>query len=278
MRKREVDIVVISDVHLGNKMCAVPALLNYLESIHMHTLILNGHFIDPYLNSTTTLLDDNAKKLLAYLKNLENTDTKIYYLADTQLERSFFKSYLSESHIQLREELILQLKGKSIWILHGQLFGQSMKLTHLFSKMGQVGKQSLRLIHRLMAKIPKYTQINRDIKIKPQQQEERLKQIGTFENFMIQTAHQRNLDYVITGYTHLPQMRSSTINNQKVTLLNAGNWMTHQTALEYKWGRWSIFETDPIEEVNPQFDQPTSYSFAWTTGYQIAKPLPNTQF
>ena len=276
MGKREVDIVVISDVHLGHKMCAAPALLNYLESIHMHTLILNGHFVDPYVNGVS--FDENANKLLTYLKGLKNDQTNIYYLADTQLEKSFFKKHLEEPHIQLREELILQLKGKSIWILHGQLFGQSMKLTRLFSRMGQLGKQSLRLIHRLMAKIPRYTKLKKGIKIKTQRKEERLKQIGIFENFMIQTAHQRNLDYVITGYTHLPQMRSSTLQNQKVTLLNAGNWMTHQTALEYKWGRWSIFETDPIDDPSPQVDHHTTYSFARPANTPISNPQPKPFF
>ena len=44
--KRELDIVIISDVHLGTYGCHAKELLQYLKSINVGTLILNGDFID----------------------------------------------------------------------------------------------------------------------------------------------------------------------------------------------------------------------------------------
>ena len=44
--KRELDIAIISDVHLGTYGCHAKELLNYLGSIKPKTLILNGDFID----------------------------------------------------------------------------------------------------------------------------------------------------------------------------------------------------------------------------------------
>ena len=46
MAKREVDIVVISDVHLGTYGCHAKELLKYLKSIKPKMLILNGDIID----------------------------------------------------------------------------------------------------------------------------------------------------------------------------------------------------------------------------------------
>ncbi|MEL7124183.1 MAG: UDP-2,3-diacylglucosamine diphosphatase, partial [Bacteroidota bacterium] len=44
--KRELDIVIISDVHLGTYGCHAKELLNYLKSVKVETLILNGDVID----------------------------------------------------------------------------------------------------------------------------------------------------------------------------------------------------------------------------------------
>ena len=43
---RNVDIVVISDVHLGTYGCQAKELLNYLKSVQPKQLIINGDFID----------------------------------------------------------------------------------------------------------------------------------------------------------------------------------------------------------------------------------------
>ena len=43
--KREPDIVVISDVHLGTYGCHAQELLHYLKSIKPQTLVLNGDFV-----------------------------------------------------------------------------------------------------------------------------------------------------------------------------------------------------------------------------------------
>ena len=43
---RKVDIVVISDVHLGTYGCQAKELLHYLKSVQPKQLIINGDFID----------------------------------------------------------------------------------------------------------------------------------------------------------------------------------------------------------------------------------------
>jgi UDP-2,3-diacylglucosamine pyrophosphatase LpxH len=45
-RKREVEIVVISDVHLGTYGCHAEELLRYLKTIKPRQIILNGDIID----------------------------------------------------------------------------------------------------------------------------------------------------------------------------------------------------------------------------------------
>lgn len=45
-KKRKLDIVVISDVHLGTYGCRAKELNNYLKSIQPKIVILNGDIID----------------------------------------------------------------------------------------------------------------------------------------------------------------------------------------------------------------------------------------
>lgn len=69
--KRELDIAVISDVHLGTYGCHAKELLNYLGSIKPKTLILNGDFIDIWQFKKNWFPADHLKviqKLLKWLR------------------------------------------------------------------------------------------------------------------------------------------------------------------------------------------------------------------
>ena len=46
MQKRSVDVVVVSDLHLGTYACRAKEFLTYLKSISPRLLILNGDIID----------------------------------------------------------------------------------------------------------------------------------------------------------------------------------------------------------------------------------------
>ena len=46
LQKRDINIAIISDVHLGTYGCHALELLNYLKSINPKILILNGDIID----------------------------------------------------------------------------------------------------------------------------------------------------------------------------------------------------------------------------------------
>jgi UDP-2,3-diacylglucosamine pyrophosphatase LpxH len=46
MKKRSIDVVVLSDVHLGTYGSRAIELVNYLKSISPKILVLNGDIID----------------------------------------------------------------------------------------------------------------------------------------------------------------------------------------------------------------------------------------
>ena len=48
MKVREIEVAVISDIHLATHACKPKKVLKYLKSIQPKTLILNGDIIDSW--------------------------------------------------------------------------------------------------------------------------------------------------------------------------------------------------------------------------------------
>ena len=82
-----------------------------------------------------------------------------------------------------------------------------------------------------------------------------------FENTAIQIAMEKGYDYVVCGHIHHPQIRTIENDQKRVTYLNSGDWVENLTALEYKWGAWTIYEYDESDYryLNPrlQVENPT---------------------
>jgi UDP-2,3-diacylglucosamine pyrophosphatase LpxH len=79
MAKREVDIVIISDVHLGTYGCHAKELLKYLKSIKPKMLILNGDIIDIWQFSKSYWPEAHMKVVRRILKFVTE-GIPVYYL------------------------------------------------------------------------------------------------------------------------------------------------------------------------------------------------------
>ena len=79
MKKRKVELVVISDVHLGTYGCHAKELLAYLSSIKPKTLILNGDIIDIW-QFRKSYFPQSHLKVIKKIISLSSKGTKVYYL------------------------------------------------------------------------------------------------------------------------------------------------------------------------------------------------------
>ena len=77
--KRQLDAVVISDVHLGTYGCHAKEVLRYLKSIETKKLILNGDIVDMWQFSTR-YFPTSHMKVIKYILNLVSKETKVYYI------------------------------------------------------------------------------------------------------------------------------------------------------------------------------------------------------
>ena len=241
--KREIDIVVISDVHLGTYGCHATELVNYLKSIKTNTLVLNGDFIEiPSVQKK--YFPESHMEVVQCILQMASEGTKVYYIVGNHDDGLRKYANFSSGNIHLRDKLVLKLKGKTIGIFHGDIFDASIKYSKWVTKFGERGHRLLINLNRLINNVRSTLNLPKmsfSKKIK-QSINKSVNYLNDFEQAAIDLAEKQGYDYVICGHIHQPQMKVEQVRNKKITYLNSGDWVENLTALEYKWGRWSIFD------------------------------------
>jgi len=265
MVKREVEVVVVSDVHLGTYGCQAKELLRYLKSIQPKILVLNGDIIDIWQFSKSYWPESHTKVIRQILKFVTK-GIPVYYLTGNHDEMLRKFADFDLGSFKLMNKIVLNLEGKKAWIFHGDVFDVTMQHSKWLAKLGAVGYDSLILINSmtnwcLTALGQSKMSFSQRIKGKFK---DAVKFINHFEQTAADLAIDKNYDYVICGHIHQPEIREikSSVSDKTVTYLNSGDWVESLTALEYQQGKWSIFdyqkavfETDSPEEAQQEQEE-----------------------
>jgi UDP-2,3-diacylglucosamine pyrophosphatase LpxH len=242
--KREVDIVVISDVHLGTYGCHAKELLQYLKSIKPSTIILNGDIIDIWQFSKR-YWPKSHMKVIKYLMNQVSKGVDVYYITGNHDEmlRKFVGFNLGS--FSIKNKLLLPLKnGEQAWVFHGDVFDVTMKHSKWLARLGAIGYDTLILLNQLFNFISihllKKGKISLSKKIK-NSVKKALTYINDFEQTAADIGIANNYKYVVCGHIHHPQMRMVQNAKGSIMYLNSGDWIENLTALEYHNGEWSIY-------------------------------------
>ncbi|QEM12286.1 UDP-2,3-diacylglucosamine diphosphatase [Mucilaginibacter rubeus] len=257
MAKREVDIVVISDVHLGTYGCHAKELLKYLKSIKPKILILNGDIIDIWQFSKSYWPEAHMKVVRRILKFVTD-GIPVYYLTGNHDEMLRKFTDFNMGTFQLLDKLVLNIDGKKAWIFHGDVFDVTMQHSKWLAKLGAVGYDTLILINSFVNWF--LTAIGRQ-KMSFSQKvkasfKEAVKFINQFEQTAADLAVDKQYSYVICGHIHHAEIReiTSTQNNGSVLYLNSGDWVESLSALEYNDGKWEVFRYKP-DDFNTDADE-----------------------
>jgi UDP-2,3-diacylglucosamine pyrophosphatase LpxH len=254
--KREIDIAVISDVHLGTYGCHAKELLKYLKSIKPKMLILNGDIIDIWQFSKRYWPETHMKVVRKLMKFVAE-GVPVYYLTGNhdELLRKFADMHMGGFHLQ--NKLVLELDGKKAWFFHGDIFDVTMQHSKWLAKLGAVGYDSLILINSMVnwgLKLLGREKMSFSKKIKAQFKDA-VKFINSFEDTAAELAAQNGYGHVVCGHIHQPENRIIHTPEGQVNYLNSGDWVENLTALEYTNKEWTIFkydhkdfQTDELEE------------------------------
>lgn len=255
MEKREVEVVVISDVHLGTYGCGAKELLKYLKSIKPKTLILNGDIIDIWQFSKRYWPDSHMKILRKIMKFVVE-GVQVHYLTGNhdELLRKFADMHLGTFHLQ--NKLVLELDGKKAWFFHGDVFDVTMQHSKWLAKMGAVGYDSLILINSFVnwcLTLFGKQKMSFSQKVKSKFKNA-VKFINKFEQTAADLAIEKGYHYVVCGHIHHPEMTTIKTEQGEVVYLNSGDWVESLTALEYHHKQWKIVKYKPSDFKQEELD------------------------
>lgn len=250
--KRSVDIVVISDVHLGTYGCHARELLYYLKSIKPKVVILTGDIIDIWQFSKR-YWPKSHMKVIKHLMHWMTKKVKIYYITGNHDEMLRKFSGFKMGSFKIVDKLVLPVsEGKSAWFFHGDVFDVTMQHSKWLARLGAVGYDLLILINRfanfISERILHTGKLSLSKRIK-NSVKSAVKFINSFEQTAADIAITNSYDYVVCGHIHQPEMRQITNEHGSVMYLNSGDWIENLTALEFVNGEWSIYKFDAYELV-----------------------------
>src|SRR6195952_510965 len=252
MAKREVDIVVISDVHLGTYGCHAKELLKYLKSVKPKMLILNGDIIDIWQFSKSYWPEAHMKVVRRILKFVTE-GVPVYYLTGNHDEMLRKFSDFNLGSFQLLNKVVLNIDGKKAWIFHGDVFDVTMQHSKWLAKLGAIGYDSLILINGfanfISEKVFKKGKLSLSKKIK-NSVKSAVKFINNFEKTAADIGISNKYDYVVCGHIHQPEMREIQNEEGKIIYLNSGDWIENLTALEHVNEQWSVYRFDEADMLN----------------------------
>ncbi|PQB04367.1 UDP-2,3-diacylglucosamine diphosphatase [Aureitalea marina] len=244
--KRKVELVVLSDIHLGTYGCHAKEVLHYLNSVRPKKLVLNGDIFDiwqfrkRYFPKAHLLV---IKKIIS----LATKGTKVYYITGNHDEKLRRFGGTKMGNISIMDKLVLNLDGKKAWFFHGDVFDASIQHAKWIAKLGGWGYDLLILFNRFinagLSKLGKERySLSKRIK---NSVKSAVKFISNFEKTASDLAIDNEFDYVICGHIHQPVIRKVTNEKGSCLYLNSGDWVENLTALEYNNEQWRLYHFNP---------------------------------
>lgn len=250
IKKRKLDILVLSDVHLGTYGCHAKELLLYLKTVKPKTVILNGDIIDIWQFSKR-YWPRSHMKVIRQLMHWMSKGVKIYYITGNHDEmlRKFVGFKMGS--LQIVNKVILELEdGKKAWFFHGDVFDVTMQHSKWLAKLGAAGYDSLihlnSFVNFISERIFRKGKLSLSKKIK-NSVKSAVKFINSFEQTAADIGISNQYDYVVCGHIHQPEMRPIENEHGKIMYLNSGDWIENCTSLEYSKGEWEIYRYDENE-------------------------------
>lgn len=256
MNKRNIEVLVLSDIHLGTYGCHATELVNYLRSIQPKVLILNGDIIDIW-QFRKHYFPASHMQVIKEIFSLMSKGTQVIYITGNHDESMRRYSGLHMGNLQLADKYVMNIDGKKTWIFHGDVFDATTKgSAKIIAKLGGHGYDLLILVNRAInwllhlvgrEKMSLSKKVKNGVK-------KAVSWIGDFEQTAAELAIEKDYQYVVCGHIHQPQIRTVKTDKGSVIYMNSGDWIENLTSLEYNNGEWEIYQYNEKEMTIPKAD------------------------
>jgi UDP-2,3-diacylglucosamine pyrophosphatase LpxH len=256
MNKRNIEVLVLSDIHLGTYGCHATELVNYLRSIQPKVLILNGDIIDIW-QFRKNYFPASHMQVIKEIFSLMSKGSQVIYITGNHDESMRRYSGLHMGNFQLADKYVMNIDGKKTWIFHGDVFDATTKgSAKIIAKLGGQGYDLLILLNRAInwllhflgrEKMSLSKKVKNGVK-------KAISWISDFEHTVAELAIEKDYQYVVCGHIHQPQIRTVETDKGSVIYMNSGDWIENLTSLEYNNGEWEIYQYNEKEMTIPRAD------------------------
>lgn len=240
--KRNLDILVISDLHLGTYGSEADEVLAYLDTINADKIVINGDFVDIMLFNKR-FWPSSHMRVIKYFLDLISQGKEIYYVTGNhdELMRKFLNFKIQ--NFKIVNQIVLDTAKGKVWIFHGDVFDFSIQTQWLTKLAGflydymiifnsWINKKIMRPLGRKRLNFSKTIKSN--VKTAVQY-------FANFEMKAAEVAQKNGYKYVVCGHIHTPKIESFNINGEEVIYMNSGDWLESLSSLEYADNKWSIY-------------------------------------
>lgn len=256
--KRPVDVLVISDVHLGTFGCRAKELLRYIKSVEPKHVILNGDIIDIW-QFKKSFWPKSHMKVVKHIMGWIADGVRVDYITGNHDEMLRKFDGVQLGSFRITNKILVELNGEKAWFFHGDVFDVTMTYSKWLCKLGAIGYDSLIMLNTFVnwasekmgrGRISLSKKIKNSVK-------GAIKFVNDFEQTAADIAIDNRYDYVICGHIHHPQSRMVITDKGAVMYLNSGDWIENLSALEYHKGKWSVVKYEELfSEKDREHDDP----------------------
>mgnify|MGYP005731862649 FL=1 len=240
--KRNLDILVISDLHLGTYGSEADEVLAYLKTVEAKKIVINGDFVDIMLFNKR-FWPSSHMKVVKYLLDLISQGKEIHYVVGNhdELLRKFLNYKIK--NFQIVNQVVLDTNEGKVWLFHGDVFDFSIQTGWITKLAGflydymimfnsWINKKIMRPLGRKRLNFSKTIKAN--VKTAVQY-------FANFEMKAAKIAQKNGYKYVVCGHIHTPKIESFDINGEEIIYMNSGDWLESLSSLEYVDNKWSIY-------------------------------------
>jgi UDP-2,3-diacylglucosamine pyrophosphatase LpxH len=228
--KKRFRTIWISDTHLGTPGCQAERLLEFLRCTESETLYLVGDIIDGWQLKRQWYWNQVHNNLVQLVLKKAKKGTNVYFIPGNHDEavRQFIG--LDFGGIRIRDEMVhTTAEGKRMLVLHGDRFDGVIACAKWLAYIGDSLYTLILKFNqtfnswRARAGLP-YWSLSQYLKLKVKNA---VSYISSFEEALAGEARKKNLDGVICGHIHKPEIRDI----DDVTYCNDGDWVESLSAL-----------------------------------------------
>lgn len=241
----------ISDTHLGTPGCKAAYLLNFLKHHQAETLFLVGDIVDGLQLKRSWCWDHHHSAVLHAILDKVAAGTKVIYIPGNHdaAMRQFVKLHLG-GVLVARDWVHRTACGKRLLVVHGDLVDGALRYARWLALLGDWSYQGILWANTLLDRWRQfrgkpYWSLSAFIKSKSKSATAYIEQ---FERSMALLARRRNLNGVVCGHIHHPQVRDI----DGILYCNDGDWVENCTALvEHHNGSLELVRWTHTDESRP---------------------------